>query len=145
MAHIPDGVLSPPVLAAGAVVALAGCARGLKALEHERIPQVAMLSAVAFVASLVHFPVGPSSVHLILNGLIGMVLGWAAFPAILVALLLQAVLFGFGGLVALGVNATAMAVPALICRALFLAVARRGRQRLSVAAAGLAGGLGVLL
>ena len=45
-----------------------------------------------FVASLVHVPVGPSSMHLVLNGLLGLLLGWAAFPAILVGLLLQAVL-----------------------------------------------------
>jgi cobalt/nickel transport system permease protein len=146
MAHIPDGVLSAPVLAAGAAIALAGCTYGLRRLDGERIPQVAVLSAVFFVASLVHFPVGPSSVHLILNGLTGIVLGWAAFPAILVALLLQAVLFGFGGLVVLGVNVMNMAVPAVLCRFLFLALAKDGQNRRRVLwAAGLAGGLGVLL
>lgn len=143
MAHIPDGVLSAPVLVAGAAVSLAGCAYGLRRLEAERIPQVAVLSAVLFVAALVHFPVGPSSVHLILNGLTGIVLGWAAFPAILVALLLQAVLFGFGGLIVLGVNVANMALPAVLCGALFFAVARSGRRR--TIAAGLAGGLGVVL
>ncbi|AWU92978.1 cobalt transporter CbiM [Azospirillum ramasamyi] len=147
MAHIPDGVLSLPVLAVGATVTVAGCAYGLKRMEPERIPQVAVLSSVFFVASLVHFPVGPTSVHLILNGLTGIALGWAAFPAILVALLLQAVLFGFGGLVVLGVNAMNMAVPAVLCGLLFDAVRRRAGpdSRWTVAAAGLAGGLGVLL
>ncbi|MDS4041870.1 MAG: cobalt transporter CbiM [Candidatus Competibacter sp.] len=145
MAHIPDGVLSAPVLVAGAAVSLAGCAYGLRCLEAERIPQVAVLSAVFFVAALVHFPVGPSSVHLILNGLTGIVLGWAAFPAILVALLLQAVLFGFGGLIVLGVNVANMALPAVSCGALFFAVARSGHRRRTIVAAGLAGGLGVVL
>ena len=146
MAHIPDGVLSAPVLVAGAAVSLAGCATGLRRLDNERIPQVAVLSAVFFVASLVHFPVGPSSVHLILNGLTGIVLGWAAFPAILVALLLQAVLFGFGGLVVLGVNVMNMAVPAVICRWLFLVIASDGSNRRRVQwAAGIAGGVGVLM
>ena len=145
MAHIPDGVLSAPVLVAGAAVSLAGCACGLRRLEAERIPQVAVLSAVFFVAALVHFPVGPSSVHLILNGLTGIVLGWAAFPAILVALLLQAVLFGFGGLIVLGVNVANMALPAVSCGALFFAVARSGHRRRTIVAAGLAGGLGVVL
>ena len=125
MAHIPDGVLSLPILAVGAAVTAAGCAYGLKRMEAERVPQVAVLSSVFFVASLVHFPVGPTSVHLILNGLTGIALGWAAFPAILVALLLQAVLFGFGGLVVLGVNAMSMAVPAVLCGLLFDAVRRR--------------------
>ncbi|MCW2248875.1 cobalt/nickel transport system permease protein [Azospirillum fermentarium] len=147
MAHIPDGVLSMPVLAAGIAVSVAGCAYGLKRLHPDRIPQVGMLSAVFFVASLVHFPVGPSSVHLILNGLTGVALGWAAFPAILVALLLQAVLFGFGGLVVLGVNIMNMAVPAVLCGLAFRRVRRAfpGDTRVAVAAAGAAGAGGVLL
>ena len=145
MAHIPDGVLSAPVLATGFAVAVAGCAYGLKRLDPERIPRVAVLSSVFFVASLVHFPVGPSSVHLILNGLTGVMLGWAAFPAILVAMMMQALLFGFGGLVVLGVNVMNMAVPAVLCRALFVVVARSGSRFGAVLAAGAAGGLGVLL
>lgn len=144
MAHIPDGVLSVPVLAAGAAVTLAGCAWGLRRLEAERIPQTAVLAAVFFVAALVHFPVGPASVHLILNGLTGIALGPAAFPAILVALLLQALLFGFGGLVTLGVNVAVMALPALLCGLGFGWLHRRGGGRWSVAAAALAGALGVL-
>ena len=42
-------------------------------------------------------------------------LGWAAFPSILVALLLQAVLFQFGGLTVLGLNTFTMAAPAVLC------------------------------
>ncbi|KAI94238.1 cobalamin biosynthesis protein CbiM [Rhodomicrobium udaipurense JA643] len=146
MAHIPDGVLSAPVLIAGAAVSLAGCGYALRRLDEERIPEVAILAAVFFVASLVHFPVGPTSVHLILNGLTGILLGWAAFPAIAVALLLQAVLFGFGGLVVLGVNIMNMAIPAVLCCYLFQAVAGNGANRQRVLwGAGLAGGLGVLL
>jgi len=71
------------------------------------------LSAAFFVASLIHIPIGPSSVHLILNGLVGLMLGWAAVPAIFVALALQAVFFQFGGLTTLGVNTTIMALPAV--------------------------------
>lgn len=147
MAHIPDGVVSVPVLVAGAAVTLAGCGYALKRLPPERIPQVAILSAVFFVASLVHFPVGPSSVHLILNGLTGVMLGWASFPAILTALLLQAVMFGFGGVAVLGVNVMNMAVPAVISGLLFTLLHRRagGNHRRSVIAAGFCGGLGVLL
>jgi cobalt/nickel transport system permease protein len=145
VAHIPDGVLSLPVLATGAVVTVAGCAIGLKSLDHDRIPQTAVLSAVFFIASLVHFPVGPSSVHLILNGLVGVMLGWAAFPAILIALFLQAIMFGFGGLVVLGVNVANMAVPAVVCGLAFLAVARRTGPRGTIVAAGVAGAAGVLM
>ena len=67
MAHIPDGVLSAPVLAFGAAVAVAGCWQGLRTLDVQRIPEVAVISAAFFVASLVHFTVGPSSVHLLLS------------------------------------------------------------------------------
>lgn len=114
MAHIPDGIVSPPVLVAGAAIALGGLALGLRRVGPERLPKVAVLSAVFFVASLVHFPVGATSVHLLLGGLAGVLLGWAAFPAIAVGLILQAVLFGFGGLVVLGVNLTNIAAPAVL-------------------------------
>lgn len=86
--HIAEGVLSPAVLAGGAVLALAGTALGLRKLEYDRLVAVGILSAAFFVASLIHVPVGLSSAHLVLNGLVGVLLGWAAFPSILVALLL---------------------------------------------------------
>ncbi len=74
-----------------------------------------MLAAAFFVASLIHVPIGPSNVHLILNGIVGLLLGWAAFPAILIALVLQAMLFQYGGISTLGVNTIIMALPAVTC------------------------------
>lgn len=112
--HIADGALSGPVLIAGGVLTVAGLAAGLRKLDMETIPATGVLSATFFVASLVHFPVGASSVHLIMNGLAGLVLGWAAFPALAVALLLQAVFFGFGGVTVLGINAFNIAAPAVL-------------------------------
>ena len=117
--HISEGVLSAPVLGAGMVLAVAGTAVGLKKLEEDKIPKAAILSAAFFVASLIHVPIGPSSVHLILNGILGLILGWAAFPVILIALLLQGVLFQFGGITTLGVNTVIMATPAVVCYYLF--------------------------
>ena len=117
--HISEGVLSAPVLISGAALAATGVAVGLRRLDHERLMSTAMLAAVFFVGSLVHVPVGLGSAHLILNGLLGMLLGWAAFPAIFTALLLQAVLFQYGGLTTLGVNTVIMAAPAVLCAALF--------------------------
>ncbi len=113
--HISEGVLSGPVLISGAALAAAGTAIGLKKLDYERIARAGILSAAFFVASLIHVPIGPSNAHLILNGLVGLLLGWAAFPVILVALVLQAMLFQFGGITALGVNTIIMALPAVIC------------------------------
>lgn len=124
--HISEGVLSAPVLITGAVLAAAGVAVGLKKMDYERVPQVGVLSAAFFVASLIHVPVGPSAAHLVLNGLLGLLLGWAAFPAILVGLALQALLFQFGGLTTLGINTFNMAMPAVCCYYLFArGIARR--------------------
>ncbi len=109
--HIAEGVLSVPVLVTGAAVTLAGLTVGMKRVGPEKIPKVALLTAAFFVASLVHVPIGPSNAHLVLNGLLGIILGLEAFPAIFIALLLQAVLFQFGGLTTLGVNTANMAVP----------------------------------
>jgi len=117
--HISEGVLSGPVLISGMILATAGTAIGLKKLDYDRIARAGILSAAFFVASLIHFPIGPSSVHLILNGIVGLLLGWTAFPAILVALTLQAIIFQFGGITTLGVNTIIMALPALICYYLF--------------------------
>jgi cobalt/nickel transport system permease protein len=123
--HISEGVLSPAVLGAGAAVAAVGTAIGLKKMDYEAIPRVAILSAAFFVATLIHVPVGPVGLHLVLNGLMGMLLGWAAVPAILVALFLQALLFQFGGLTVLGVNTVIMALPAVVCFYLFRPLLRR--------------------
>jgi cobalt/nickel transport system permease protein len=117
--HISEGVLATPVLAGGAVVAIAGLAVGLRSLRPEQTTSSAMVAAVFFLASLAHVPLGPANAHLTLNGLVGLILGWGAFPAIFVALSLQAMLFQFGGLTTLGVNTLIMAVPAVACALLF--------------------------
>jgi cobalt/nickel transport system permease protein len=132
--HIADGVVTAPVLAVGTAVAVAGTAMGLHALREEQIPQAGVMAAVFLVGSLVHVPAGPSSVHLVLNGLAGLLLGWVAFPALLVALFLQAVLFGFGGLTTLGVNTAAMALPGVMCALAFRRMVRRSTLLGSVGA-----------
>ena len=106
--HIAEGVLSPGVLAVGYALTAAGTTLGLRRLDYDRLMTTGILAAAFFVGSLVHVPIGFSSAHLILNGLLGVLLGWAAFPAILAALTLQALLFQFGGLVVLGVNTCSM-------------------------------------
>jgi cobalt/nickel transport system permease protein len=117
--HISEGVLSAPILITGAALTAAGVAVGLKKMDNDSIPRVAVLTSAFFVASLIRIPIGPSAVHLVLNGLLGLVLGWAAFPAILVGVALQGLLFQFGGLTTLGVNTCIMAVPAILCHYLF--------------------------
>jgi cobalt/nickel transport system permease protein len=137
--HISEGILSTPVLISGAALTAAGTAVGLKKMDYDRIPQVAILSAAFFIASLIHIPIGPVGVHLILNGLMGLFLGWVVFPAILIGLILQAVLFQFGGLTSMGVNCLNMAFPALICYYAFGSGIRSKRVAISVIASFLCG------
>ena len=132
--HISEGILSPPVLLAGASLAAAGVAYGLKKMDMESIPKVGVLSSAFFVATLIHVPVGPSSIHLVLNGLMGVMLGWAAFPAIMIALALQAMLFQYGGFTTLGVNTVNMAAPAVICYYLFRGAVRSEGAKMAAAA-----------
>lgn len=134
--HISEGVLSAPILIGGGVLTVLGISIGLKKIDYDRVMEVSILASTFFVASLIHVPLGPGSVHLILNGLLGMVLGWASFPAIFTALLLQAFFFQYGGLVVLGVNTFNMAAPAILCFYLF-PLAKDPQRR---ALAGFAGG-----
>ena len=111
--HISEGVLSPAILTGGAALTAIGVGIGLKNIDYEEIPYIGILTAGFFVASLIHLPIGPASVHLVLNGMLGLILGWKAFPAILVGLALQALLFQFGGITTLGINTLNMALPAV--------------------------------
>jgi cobalt/nickel transport system permease protein len=142
--HISEGVLSGTVLISGVVLAAAGTAVGLKKLDLDRIGQAGLLSAAFFVASLVHVPLGPSNVHLLLNGMVGILLGWSAFPVILVALLLQAILFQYGGITTLGINTVIMALPAVIAYYVFRTVVRLN-SRAMLPAACVSGMIGVFL
>lgn len=114
MAHIPDGLVSLPVTVGGTLAAAVGLAVALRALDDRAIPKAAVLAAVFFVASLVAVPIGPTSTHLMLGGLAGLVLGPAAFASVFVGLTLQALFFGFGGLTTLGVNTLNIALPAVV-------------------------------
>lgn len=122
--HIPDGIVPIQVTAAGyaaTAVATWYSLRKIRQRENPRqdIPKASLLTAAFFVVSLIHIPVPPTSVHLVLNGLLGVLLGWYAFPAILIGLFFQAVMFGHGGLTTLGINAIIMGVPAIIAAYIF--------------------------
>jgi len=131
--HISEGILSAPVLITGAALAAAGVAVGLKKMDPDAIPRVAVLSSGFFVASLIHVPIGPSSIHLIVNGVNGLLLGWLCFPSILVALALQAILFQYGGITVLGINTVNMALPGVICYYLFSRLVTHERKVISLA------------
>lgn len=128
MAHIPDGVVALPVVAVGTFVAAVALGFALRRLDDRMIPKTAILAAAFFVVSLIAVPVGPSSVHLLLAGLMGLLLGPGAVLAVFVGLVLQALFFGFGGVTTLGLNTINIAGPAI----LLSAAARPLLPRLSI-------------
>jgi cobalt/nickel transport system permease protein len=80
-----------------------------------------------------------------LNGLLGLILGWAAFPAILVALVLQLLFFGLGGFTVIGVNTLTMALPAVAVHYLFRHAVRSPSEVVALLAGAGAGVLATLL
>ncbi len=146
MVHISDGILSLPVLAAGWAITIALIAIALwwskrKGSIVEEIPKLSVMTAAFFVASLIHLAVGPTSVHLILSGLMGIILGILAYPAIFIGLVLQAFLFGHGGVTVLGVNTIDMGVPALVAYGIFKAGNKLIPSKSLASKAGLLGAL----
>lgn len=112
--HIADGVLTPEITAVITAVSAIAFYKAIKTIKEEEIPLTAVASAMFFIASFIHVPFGVTQIHLILLGVIGIFLGFSSFIAILIALILQALLLGYGGVVSIGVNLFIMAAPALI-------------------------------
>lgn len=112
--HISDGILSSEVVIVTSVVSAGLVLYALKNLKNSNIALVSAMSAMFFIASFVHIPLGPTQIHLILIGVIGILLGSSVFLSIVIALLLQATLLGYGGLTSLGANLLIMALPAYL-------------------------------
>lgn len=142
--HISDGVLPTSVTLAGFALTFAGAALSLKQVRAEDLPRIAVVTSSFFVASLIHLPFGPTSVHLLLPGIVGALLGPVSFLSITLGLFLQSILFQFGGLTALGANAMMMGLPAVFCGLLFRLLCGK-TLKMHTIAGGLAGGLGTLL
>jgi len=138
--HIPDGFLSPatyiPATAVAAGLLIAAVRRA--DLEAEKIAAVAALSAFSFVVMLFAMPIpGGTSVHLGGVGLMAVLFGpWTAFGALSLVLLIQALLFGEGGITAYGVHVIAIAFAGSVSAY----AAYRGLRRFSQAAALFAAG-----
>ncbi|NEO32513.1 MAG: cobalt transporter CbiM [Symploca sp. SIO3C6] len=150
--HIPDGILPASVCIAGYAATGGLIWYSLRRIHRsqnsqQNIPKASLLTAAFFIASWIHIPVPPASVHLILNGLLGTILGYYALPAIVIGLFFQAVMFQHGGLSTLGVNAMMMGIPALIAYYLFQIRHFFGRKNriatVIFAFLGGAGGLGI--
>ncbi|MFH1679615.1 MAG: energy-coupling factor ABC transporter permease [Candidatus Eisenbacteria bacterium] len=112
--HIPDGFISPkmyaPAYVAAAGLWLYGLGRVRRKLDDEAVPRVAVLTAFSFVLMMVLLPLpGGTSVHATGIGILAVLFGvWTAFLSLSLVLLLQALLFGSGGITSLPVNALAM-------------------------------------
>jgi len=113
--HIPDGYLGPVTSAAlyGAMLPVWALAarRAKKTLKDAQVPYLAMAAAFSFVIMMFNIPIpGGSTGHAVGAVLAAIILGpWAACIAVTVALVIQALLFGDGGITALGANCFNMA------------------------------------
>lgn len=121
MVHISDGILAPWLWGSGWVITAAILAYTLSKMKIDDVPKLSVITAAVFVASLIHFQAGPTSVHLILNGFAGVTLGILAYPCIFIAVVMQAFLFQHGGVTTIGINTVNMGVPALISFLIFKA------------------------
>ena len=114
--HVPDGFINAPIsLVAGliAVLGVAICLRGARReLDDRAAPLAGLVATFIFAVQMVNFPVaGGTSGHL-LGGLLAAVLvgPFTGVLCVSVVLLVQALVFADGGLTALGVNVTNMAI-----------------------------------
>ena len=150
--HIPDGYLSPAtctaLYASSAPFWYIAVKRVQKALHTRLVPLVSLFAAFSFVIMMFNLPLpGGTTGHAVAIGLAAVVLGpWAAMLAVSMAIIVQALFFGDGGITAIGANCFNMAIAgSLVAYAVYRLVA--GRSPLAsarrVVAAGVAGYLAI--
>ncbi len=152
--HIPDGYLGPPTCAVAfaAMVPIWTVAvnKVRKTLKTKQVPLLALGAAFSFVIMMFNVPIpGGTTGHAVGGVIIAILLGpWAACIAITVALVIQALLFGDGGITALGANCFNMAfvIPftGYYLYKLFAGKSKIGSMR-QIISAGAAGYLGINL
>ncbi len=114
--HIPDGYLSPqtyvPLYAAFAGFLAVALKKVKRTLSAKNIPYLGMASAFSFLIMMFNVPIpGGTTGHAVGASIVALVLGpWTAVVAVSVALIIQAFLFGDGGITAIGANCFNMAV-----------------------------------
>jgi cobalt/nickel transport system permease protein len=123
--HIPDGYLTLPVIAVTFAVTILFWAISFKKvkLDEKQVPIMGLLTALFFAAMMMNYPiVGGTTAHLLGGASLGLILGpFAGTISITIILVLQALLFGDGGLTTLGANVLNMGVIAVFVPcALFL-------------------------
>ncbi|MFJ2772082.1 energy-coupling factor ABC transporter permease [Streptomyces sp. NPDC087300] len=114
--HVPDGFINAPVSAAAGVVAAGAVAVSLKGarreLDEKTAPLAGLVAAFIFAVQMLNFPVAAgTSGHLLGGALAAILVGpYTGVLCVSVVLLMQGVLFADGGLTALGVNISDMAI-----------------------------------
>jgi cobalt/nickel transport system permease protein len=114
--HIPDGFLSPPVWASLGLVSVPAVGwmarQAQQRLDESRTPLLGVLGAFVFAAQMINFPVAPGvSAHLVGGTLLAVTLGPAAATIVMTAILMiQALIFQDGGILALGANVFNMGI-----------------------------------
>jgi cobalt/nickel transport system permease protein len=114
--HIPDGYLSPqtyvPFYGVSLVLWSIALKKMKKALSTKHIPYLAMASVFSFLIMMFNIPIpGGTTGHAVGGGIIAILLGpWTAVIAVSVSLIIQALLFGDGGITAIGANCFNMAM-----------------------------------
>ena len=114
--HIPDGYLSPqtyiPFYGVSAVFLGVALRKVRNNLSARQVPYIAMAAAFSFLIQMFNIPVpGGTTGHAVGAGIIAILLGpWTAVLAVSVALIIQAVVFGDGGITAIGANCFDMAI-----------------------------------
>ncbi len=146
--HIPDGYLSPStcvcMLGGAAPFWFVALKRVKRMLNTRMIPLLALFAAFAFVVMMFNLPLpGGTTGHAVGMGVASIVLGpWASMLAISVALAIQAVFFGDGGITTIGANCFNMAIAGSLVAYSVYRVLGRGAfigSRRRVLAAGIAG------
>ncbi|WP_017755337.1 cobalt transporter CbiM [Calidifontibacillus oryziterrae] len=127
--HIPEGMLPGTICAVGYGLTGITLWYSLKKIKQKddprrEIPKASMLTAAFFISTFILIPIPPTSVHPLLIGLIGAILGFYAFPALLIALFFQAALFQHGGITTLGVNAFLFGTSALLSYSIYQLLTR---------------------
>jgi cobalt/nickel transport system permease protein len=114
--HIPDGYLSPqtyvPLYGASFVFWSVALKKMKKELSVKHVPYLAMAAAFSFLIMMFNVPIpGGTTGHAVGAGIIAILLGpWTAVIAVSVSLIIQAIVFGDGGITAIGANCFNMAV-----------------------------------
>lgn len=127
--HISEGILDVSYCAAGYAITAAITAYSLKKTKSDNISAIAVMGAAFFTASLIHFKVGVTSVHLTMIGITALILGSSAPLAILAGMFFQAVMFQHGGISTLGVNSAVMMLPALTVQFLFKIITKTKQDK----------------